>query len=288
MTRQTLPNLTADHFIHPLDAEAMAVLKGVPGFDKMVAQLMEHGLERILGLEQTGMSVKVGPKQLPELYARYLHVCEVLNVPPPELYVQNNPIPNAYTFGEAAPFIVITSGLLELMDPLEVDFVIGHEIGHVKCHHVLYRVVAENMKLLLSIVGELTMNIGQVVGMGLAIPLYDWYRKAELSGDRCGLLAVQDPEIALGTMMKMAAGTREMAAQLDLSAFMAQAREYDEISEADDSAKLYKFLLTAWRTHPMTVMRAKHLDAWIRSGGYQEVLGGKPLPTVVDEVNKTL
>ncbi|MCP4806932.1 MAG: M48 family metallopeptidase [Proteobacteria bacterium] len=288
MHRQTLSNLTEDDFIHPLDAEAMDVLKSFPGFDKMVAQLMEHGLEKILALEQTGMSVKVGPRQLPELWERYLRVCEVLNVEPPGLYVKNDPTPNAYTFGEAAPFIVITSGLLELMDPMEVDFVIGHELGHVKCHHVLYRVVAENMKLMLSIVGEVTMNIGQVVGMGLAIPLYDWYRKAELSGDRCGLLAVQDPEVALGSMMKMAAGTRKMAEQLDLTAFMAQAREYDEVSEVDDSAKLYKFLLTAWRTHPMTVMRAKHLDAWIRSGGYQVAVGGKPLPVVMDEPQKTL
>jgi len=276
MERRTLTGIESSDFIHPWDEEAMNVLRSVPGFDHMVKQLMQHGFEKILSLQLTGMAVKAGPRQFAPLYERFSRDCEILDMPVPDLYVLNDPYPNAWTYGETQPLVGITSGLINLMDDDEVDFVIGHELGHIKCKHVLYRVVAENMKKILEIVGELTMNIGQVVGMGLSIPLYDWYRKAELSGDRAGLLVVQDEHIALRTMMKMAAGSREMAAEMNLNSFMVQAREYEEADEELET--FYKFLITAWRTHPMTVMRAKHMDEWIRTGGYRDTLSGKRIP----------
>ncbi len=289
MKRRTLNGIDEDDFIHPWDEEAMKVLRAVPGFEHMVKQLMQHGFEKILALQLTGMAVKAGPRQFAPLYERFVRDCEILDMPVPDLYIVNSPIPNAWTYGETQPLVGITSGLVALMDEDEVDFVIGHELGHIKCHHVLYRVVAENMKKILEIVGELTLNIGQVVGMGLSIPLYDWYRKAELSGDRAGLLVVQNEEVALRTMMKMAAGSREMADQMNLNAFMVQAREYEEADEELET--FYKFLITAWRTHPMTVMRAKHIDEWIRTGGYSETLSGPRLLSPPDpdlEPHKTL
>ena len=288
MERRTLTGIDSSDFIHPWDEEAMRVLRAVPGFDHMIKQLMQHGFEKILALQLTGMAVKAGPRQFGPLYERFARDCEILDMAVPDLYIVNSPIPNAWTYGETQPLVGITSGLLSLMDEDEVDFVIGHELGHIKCKHVLYRVVAENMKKILELVGELTLNIGQVVGMGLSIPLYDWYRKAELSGDRAGLLVVQDEDVALRTMMKMAAGSREMADQMNLNAFMVQAREYEEADEELET--FYKFLITAWRTHPMTVMRAKHLDEWIRTGGFNDTLSGRRIapPDPELEPQKTL
>lgn len=287
-TRRTLTGIEASDFIHPWDEEAMRVLRAVPGFEPMIRNLMQHGFEKILALQLTGMAVKAGTRQFAPLYERFRRNCEILDMPVPDLYIVNSPIPNAWTYGETQPLVGITSGLLALMDEDEVDFVVGHELGHIKCQHVLYRVVAENMKKILELVGEITLNIGQVVGMGLSIPLYDWYRKAELSGDRAGLLVVQDDEVALRTMMKMAAGSRELADQMNLNAFMVQAREYEEADAELET--FYKFLITAWQTHPMTVMRAKHMDEWIRTGGYADTLSGRRIVQLDPELEpqKTL
>jgi hypothetical protein len=36
---------------------------------------------------------------------------------------------------------------------------------------------------------------------------------------------------------------------------------------------MYKVLLTAFRTHPFPIMRAKHIDEWMSNGGYTSVTG---------------
>ena len=37
--------------------------------------------------------------------------------------------------------------------------------------------------------------------------------------------------------------------------------------------RAYKFLLTAWRTHPFPILRAKHMDEWVSSGEYAKLAG---------------
>ncbi len=46
--------------------------------------------------------------------------------------------PNAYTYGDTKPFIVITSGLFETFPDELIPTVIAHECGHILCHHTLY------------------------------------------------------------------------------------------------------------------------------------------------------
>ena len=57
----------------------------------------------------------------------------------PELYVRQDPRPNAYTMAVQGqrPFVVVTTALLDLLEPREVQAVIAHELGHLKCEHGL-------------------------------------------------------------------------------------------------------------------------------------------------------
>ena len=274
-TRQklkTFPGLVASDFMHPWDVKATATLKAVPGFDRVVSWVMEHSLERVFYLQNVADNVRVTSKMFPKL-DRYLEWgCKILDVPKPEFYVSLDPTYNAYTYGHTNPFIVITSGLLDVLDEREKLFVIAHELGHIKCEHVLYTIVAQNLAVLLEIFGKMTLGIGSILGAGLALPLYDWYRKAELSSDRAALLAVQDPEVALRVFMKMAGGTNTLMAEMDEQEFLRQIRAYEDrdVSTLD---RVYKFLITAFRTHPFPIMRAKHLDMWIAEGGYAKVSG---------------
>jgi Zn-dependent protease with chaperone function len=47
---------------------------------------------------------------------------------PPELYVRQNPTPNAYTLAISGrkPFIVVHTSLLELLTPRELQAVLAH------------------------------------------------------------------------------------------------------------------------------------------------------------------
>ena len=52
--------------------------------------------------------------------------CQILDLEEPELYVTLDPLPNAYTYGHTRPFIVLTSGLVDMLDDEETFFVIAH------------------------------------------------------------------------------------------------------------------------------------------------------------------
>ena len=169
---------------------------------------MEYGLEKIYYLENTADNVRVTPRMFPRLH-RYLGWgCRILDVDEPELYVTMDPTPNAFTYGHKSPFIVLTSGLIDLLGDEELSFVVGHELGHIKAGHVLYTVLARNIASIISAIGQATLGIGSLIGQGLVFALHDWYRKSELTADRAGLLCVQNLDPCI-TVVHEAGGRRE-------------------------------------------------------------------------------
>jgi len=267
---RTFRHLEHDQLMHPWDLKATTTLGKVPGFELATRKMMEYGLERIFYLENTADNVRVTDKMFPRLH-RYLQWgCKILGVEEPEMYVNMEPVPNAYTYGHTRPFIVLTSGLVDMLDEQERMFVIGHELGHIKFGHVLYTVLAENIRVVIDLIGRATLGVGSLLGTGLALPLLDWYRKAELSADRAALLCVQDKDVAFRTFMKLAGGSVAMAEQMDPEEFMRQIRAYEDADESTLN-KAYKIWITAFRTHPFPIMRANHLDQWIESGECHKV-----------------
>lgn len=158
--RIPLKGLTANTFQHPLDRQATENLKRLKGFDWLVGKFVEYGIERIEYVKHIGGGVRVGPKQMAKQYAMLQESCFILDVPEPEMYVMQGGV-NAYTSGHNHPFIVLETGLLELMeDDDEVMAVIAHELGHVKCGHILYSTMARGIKPLLELVGKATLGAG--------------------------------------------------------------------------------------------------------------------------------
>jgi Zn-dependent protease with chaperone function len=266
---RTFANLEAKDFQHPWDASATEALKSVPGIDLVVTKVMEYGLERIFYLNNIASNVRVTERQFPRLYRSLGWGCKILNIEEPELYIAVDPVPNAFTYGHTRPFITLTSGLVDMLDDEERFFVIGHELGHIKAGHVLYTVIARNIAEIIALIGQATLGIGALLGQSMVVALLDWYRKAELTGDRAGLLCIQDLDPCIRTFMKLAGGASKLYAEMDRTEFINQIRHYDE---ADFSIlnKAYKILLTTYRTHPFPILRAKELDEW-HSTGYRDL-----------------
>lgn len=74
-------------------------------------------------LENIGTSVLAGPDQLPSLHKLLTEAAGMLGMEAPDLYVRQNPVPNAYTLAIAGrkPFVVMHTALLELLSPAEVQ-----------------------------------------------------------------------------------------------------------------------------------------------------------------------
>jgi Zn-dependent protease with chaperone function len=271
----TFPGLDAAQFQHPDDVSATDALRSVPGLDTVVSKVMEYGFERLYYLDNVAGNVRVGPRQLPRLYRSLTWGCKILDVDEPELYVTLDPVPNAFTYGHTKPFIVLTSGLVDMLDDEERFFVLAHELGHIKARHVLYTVLAKNIAAIVALVGQATLGIGALLGQGLVIALNDWFRKAELTADRAGLLCVQDIEPCLRTFMKLAGGASRLYQEMSFSEFVRQIRSYEE-ADREQLNKAYKILITLYRTHPFPILRAKELDAW-HAGGYRDLAGPRGL-----------
>lgn len=271
---RTFPGITADQFQHPEDIQATEALKTIPGLDRAVAKVMEYGLERLFYLDNTASNVRVTEKMFGRLYQSLRWGCQILDIDEPELYVALDPNPNAYTYGHNRPFVVLTSGLVDLMSDEEIFFVIGHELGHIKAGHVLYTLIAHNIASIVTRLGQATLGIGALLGQGLVYALLEWHRKAELTADRAGLLCVQDASVCTHSFMKLAGGSRNLIDQMDESEFKRQIESYED---ADRSGlnRAYKVLLTLGRTHPYAILRAKELDLW-HDDGYQRLMESTP------------
>ena len=71
--------------------------------------------------------------------------------------------------------------------------------------------------------------------------------------------------------MKLAGGSPTISPQLNVDAFLAQARAYNEFSNTE-LGEVFKELQTAQLTHPLPVLRAKEIDKWASSKKYQDLL----------------
>jgi heat shock protein HtpX len=71
-------------------------------------------------------------------------LCVQANLPKPRVAVANTPMPNAFAIGRSAKSATVcaTTGILQLLDPAELEAVLGHEITHVLNRDVVVMTVA--------------------------------------------------------------------------------------------------------------------------------------------------
>ncbi len=267
-SKTLLIGLKADQFRHPLDLEATAALKQLPGLDMMIRNLLGPMAEQLFYLDNIASSVLVGEQQLPHLHQLLLEACQVLDLEPPQLYIRQHPAPNAYTFAVRGkqPFIVLHTSLVDMLNPEEIQAVVAHELGHLKCDHGVYLTLAN---LVVLAAGQLP-RLGGWIAQGLQAQILEWIRCAEFTCDRAALLVAQDPKVIASVLMKLAGGSPTLAPQLNLEAFLAQARAYDAVN--DQLGELLKQARTADLTHPLPVLRAREIDRWASTQTYQTLL----------------
>ncbi len=238
--------------------------------DTVVRKLVELQYERALRQELLAGSVKLGPDQLPGIWAEYLRGLTVLDMPEVyDLYVTESPQANAFTIGANAPMILLNSGLERLLEADEVRTVLAHEIGHVLSDHVLYRTALE----ILMRIGT-SVRVPVLSGlplMAVRAALLEWFRAAELSCDRAATLVNRDPLVTCRTLMVVAGGLP--SERLNLDAFIKQANQYGEWDSSLD--RIRRFFTEANLTHSYPVRRVSEVIGWVQSGEYDRILAGE-------------
>ena len=266
--RKKLVEIDSRTWEHPADRAALAALRAIPGFDEVLRKLFGMIGERGARLAFRANAVRVGPKQFPRLHTLWRGALDTLDSPEEyELFVAQSPEVNAGAYGLDKPWVILLSGSLRLLDDDEVSSIMGHELGHVLSGHALYHTMLE---ILLQLAQGGFPGIG-MIALPILLALLEWYRKSELSADRAGLLACQQPAASMGALMRLAGGGRPD--EMNLNAFLEQAEEYRHSDNILDS--VLKVMNTLRTTHPFLVMRAALLRDWIEEGAYDRVLRGE-------------
>lgn len=143
----------------------------------------------------------------------------------------------------------------------------AHELGHLKCDHGLWLTFANIVTLgAYSIPG-----LGGLIAQRLEEQLFRWIRAAELTCDRAALLVAQDPKVIISVLMKLAGGCPSLSEQLNVDAFLEQARSYDKASSSPIGWYI-RNAQTNQLSHPLPVLRAREIDEWSRSQQYKLLL----------------
>lgn len=116
--------------------------------DKMVLSM--HGAE------------EAGRENAPEFYDAIARLSQRAGIPMPKVYIMDNPQPNAFATGRDPQHAAVaaTTGLLDHLDPEEVEGVMAHELAHIRNRDTLI------MTLTATIAGAIAMlaNFGFFFG----------------------------------------------------------------------------------------------------------------------------
>jgi Zn-dependent protease with chaperone function len=274
----TYPGISSEAFKHPLDLQAEQALRSVPGFNLVASKFIEFIYERPQLVYLMGNSIQAGPRQYASIYGMFRECVRDLDIyPEPILFVSQNPQVNSYAMGQENPYIVINTGLLDLLEADEIKTVLAHELGHIKCGHTILTQMALWVMNAASVIGDMTFGLGNLVSNGLIVAFYEWRRKAELSADRAALLVMENPRTVMTTMMKISGGSAKYIDECSLEEFIKQSENYRNLDE-DGLNQIYKALMyvgvNGMLSHPFPVERIHYLQEWTNSSEYQEIRRG--------------
>ena len=263
-----LANLDSKTYEHSFDRAALNTLRNLPGFDTVTNFILNWAAVRWNLVAMQGSNFHVTRDSCPELYDQIREVADTLGVEDfPEIYTEWGYAVNGYTTGNNdKTMLVLNSGAIDLLTKPQLDYVVGHEMGHIKSGHVLYHLMAQLITSCISMI-----PLGEALLTPIHYGLIYWQRMSEFTADRAGLLACQDKDAAIECIIKMAGAPQKYFEQLNKEAFLKQAEEFEtRFGNVADSA--IKTISIMSSTHPWTVYRAGELLKWIESGEYDRIL----------------
>ena len=185
-----------------------------------------------------GNSIPVTDRTYPLIHQQLLTACSALSAEIPRTYVVQDPSLNAFSMGFSRPYsVVLNSGLVDSLTPDELQFVIGHEVGHILAGHTKW----------LSFVSP----AGSQMIPGFDLLFGFWQRKTEYTADRVGYCATGNVDAATRALVKVACGPKALE-HVDVHQILGQLGNFNE---TDLTYRLGEML----GTHPYMTHRIREL-----------------------------
>lgn len=257
------------YFVHEADEKALNALKQIPGFTPLLKGFMKIFNERTFHILGMSSKIRITPTQFPNLYELLPPICEKLGIEEPEMYLELNPQPNAYTLGDTEVFVTVTTGLLEYLNDEEIKTVLSHECGHIACHHVLYHTMGS---FLLNGAASM-LGLSGLFTTALQLGFAYWERCSEFSADRAAAMCMDSPDPVVDVMLRLAGGGKNYGDVINRDEFIAQAQEYRQYIKDSTWNQVLEFLILKDQNHPLLSVRAFDIIQWCNSKEFQMVTG---------------
>lgn len=220
------------------DVELLAAARADPELERRLAEAAARHRRNALRSRLLGHAVRIDIDLLPHLAEPFARLDGQFGLEGGlEAYVHNQPSVNAFIArGNSRTIVALSSGAVNLLAPEELEFVIGHELGHALYGHL--EVAADQLLRDKRFPPRWSMR------------LRAWQRAAEISADRAGLISCGSLEVAANAMFKTLSGLRLPGAGISPRQFAAQWNHLvDEVlTEGERDAHL---------SHPLPPLRMK-------------------------------
>ncbi len=103
------------------------------------------------------------PHEAPELHAMVERLCQLADIPKPKIAIAEADIPNAFAAGHSrkTATVCVTTGIMQRLEPRQLEGVIAHELSHIANKDVIVMTVAG----FLATVAGLLVRFGVYSGM---------------------------------------------------------------------------------------------------------------------------
>jgi heat shock protein HtpX len=120
-----------------------------------------------LALRAAGAKIVTREEQ-PELHDMVERLCAMADLPKPKVAIMDTPVPNAFATGRSPKHAAIcaTTGLLNRLEPKEVEGVLAHELSHVANRDVLVMTIASFFAMLAALLTRFGLYAGMFGGFG--------------------------------------------------------------------------------------------------------------------------
>ncbi|HEX8207927.1 MAG TPA: zinc metalloprotease HtpX [Solirubrobacteraceae bacterium] len=239
-----------------------------------------------IGLRAMGAE-EVSPREAPELHAMVERLCVQADLPKPKIAVMRTSMPNAFAMGRSkkAATVAVTTGIMEILSPAELEGVLAHELAHIRHRDVMIMTLVSFFASIASMIlqfgflfggGDDDENPGflALVLVALAVYVVSFFlmsalsRYREFAADRGAAELTRRPSALSSALMKIS-GTMERIPEQDL-------RAHSELAAFYIARPSTKSLFALFSTHPPMEKRIAALEALERQ--IQGTAGAQPLP----------
>ena len=195
-------------------------------------------------------STPINATTFPELHQLSVEAAKRLEMHLPPIYLMEVEAINAHALGFMSEgSVVLYRGLVNRMTPAELQFIIGHELAHIKCGHTSWLALTHSTSSAMA---------GRNLYLIFHLLFRAWSRRCEFTCDRGGLLACANPQVAARTLARL-----EVPDPVQAENFVQQ------VSTSRAAASSLDDLVS---THPRTGKRIRAVLEFSRTQTYRELI----------------